>query len=115
MPASTTAVASSASSSIGARSRSVDSTTVGGSAGATEAPTRPVLAPCGSRRTPVGDGQAYDVAHLVDVGGSEHERGAAALAACRLLEAGDVVDAGDEHVGDAAKRCARTSGSTPPF
>ncbi len=59
-----------------------------------------MLAPCGSRRTPSATASRTTVAHLVDVGGSEHERGVAALATGRLLEAGDVVDAGNEHVGD---------------
>ena len=52
VPASTVALASATSTVIGARSRSVDSTTQGWSDGATDAPTSPVLAPWGTRRTP---------------------------------------------------------------
>ena len=45
VPAATVAVAPSMSMTGADRSRSVDSTTVGGSAGGTDAPTNPLLAP----------------------------------------------------------------------
>ena len=82
------------------RSRSVDSTTVGGSAGGTEAPTSPVLAPLGQQTNAFGGGDADDGANLVDAGRGDDQGGMSVVAAGRLLEAGDVVDAWHEHGGD---------------
>ena len=78
------------------RSRSVDSTTVGGSAGGTEAPTSPVLAPWGSRPNTLAGGDADDGANLVDARRGDDQGGMPCIAAGRLLEAGDVVDARHE-------------------